>query len=113
MTCVPFTTSFRSRRYGASLEHCRKRQRLFLPDYFAFWRQELRKNDDFRGPEVPFLRNFASQMCPGASMWPRGGPKSEKGWILGPSWRPGAPYLSNFSHLGPENEGFLGVWYCW
>ena len=54
---------------------------FFLPDYFAFWRQELRKNDDFRGPGVPFLSNFASQMCPGASMWPRGGPKSEKRWI--------------------------------
>ena len=69
--------------YRASVEHVCKRQRLFLPDYFAFWRQELRKNDDFRGPGVPFLSNFASQMCPGASMWPRGGPKSEKRWILG------------------------------
>ena len=27
------------------------------------------------GPGVPFLSNFASQMCPGASMWPRSGPK--------------------------------------
>ena len=43
----------------------------------------LGKNGDFRDPGVPFLSNFASQMCPGASMWPRGGPKSEKGWILG------------------------------
>ena len=55
---------------------------FLLPDYFAFGRQELRKNDDFRSPGVPFLSNFASQMCPGASMWPRGGPKSENGWIL-------------------------------
>ena len=51
--------------------------------FYLFRRQELRKNDDFRSPGVPFLSNFASQMCPGASMWPRGGPKSEKRWILG------------------------------
>ena len=69
--------------YKASLEHFCKHQRLFLPDYFAFWRQELRKNDDFRDPGVQFLSNFATQIGPGASMWSRSGPKSEKGWILG------------------------------
>ena len=43
----------------------------------------LGKNSDFRGPGVQFLSNFATQIGPGASMWPRSGPKSEKGWILG------------------------------
>ena len=43
----------------------------------------LGKHSDFRGAGVQFLSNFATQIGPGASMWSRSGPKSEKGWILG------------------------------
>ena len=56
---------------------------FFNQIFLVLSKPEVKKNDDLGGPGVPFLSNFASQMCPGASMWPRGGPKSEKGWILG------------------------------
>ena len=64
----------------------------------------MRKNDDFRSSGVPFLSNFASQMCPGASMWPRGGPKSENEWILSSLLAPWGTMFEYFFSSGTRKQ---------
>ena len=48
---------------------------LFLPDCLASPKPESKKNDDLGDPGAQFSSHFAAQMCPGASMCPRSGPK--------------------------------------